>query len=538
MVEADRNVPVTPNPAVIEKPSDAVLAEANRGRERTSRPLTLDGAWVEGEGDTQRIVRAMLRREDGMFLRLRKVALGLISAPDSFDEGRIRWEGSGGKGDWVVKGSYTHDGATFTAQQNTPHNDPRSAVTRELRRMVAEAGAQRAPETGERAGLDGHTADCTIAGGHRGPCRDAMAAIAEPSAPLAGKPYALRYESWLERFSASVTADYKFSRCRGCQRGFPFKRGVHYGTQALGMIPDTPCQAWAEYVEEMSKLPDSEAEQLREQLTAALAQASSTAQLLEQERSHSAALRVRVEWLRKALQPVCPCKLIGACDGGNCTCANPVMSGGCRRCATYGSPDQQLAMAQEIAELLDLGHATKYGFSRAVTELAPVAGQQADARDESAPPTLDENIALLLRWVMPFDPIRPAIEHVTRAARDRDVLIAACAEASDRFARSGFFRPGAIVAGSKWKHVNRNSGVTHEDVVVLVSAGTVILRCSESESLFALSGETSRGHRAASPRKDEPKTPRVPPCPVGDESGLPACGFSPCLGGTDHMGGR
>jgi hypothetical protein len=31
--------------------------------------------------------------------------------------------------------------------------------------------------------------------------------------------------------------------CRLCQRGFPLVPGtrVHHGTQALGMIPDTPC---------------------------------------------------------------------------------------------------------------------------------------------------------------------------------------------------------------------------------------------------------------------------------------------------------
>lgn len=29
--------------------------------------------------------------------------------------------------------------------------------------------------------------------------------------------------------------------CHLCETGFPQKNGIHYGTQRLGMIPDTPC---------------------------------------------------------------------------------------------------------------------------------------------------------------------------------------------------------------------------------------------------------------------------------------------------------
>ncbi len=29
--------------------------------------------------------------------------------------------------------------------------------------------------------------------------------------------------------------------CQLCERGFPKKDGHHYGTQSLGMIPNTPC---------------------------------------------------------------------------------------------------------------------------------------------------------------------------------------------------------------------------------------------------------------------------------------------------------
>jgi len=44
------------------KPSDEILARVNAERERTSRPLTLDGVWELG--DIQRVLIAMLRREN------------------------------------------------------------------------------------------------------------------------------------------------------------------------------------------------------------------------------------------------------------------------------------------------------------------------------------------------------------------------------------------------------------------------------------------------------------------------------------------
>ena len=44
----------------------------------------------------------------------------------------------------------------------------------------------------------------------------------------------------------------------------------------------------------------------------------------------------------------CPCTLIGPCSV-NCTCANPVMSGGCSRCCRYGSLEQRTAQAQRLA---------------------------------------------------------------------------------------------------------------------------------------------------------------------------------------------
>lgn len=44
----------------------------------------------------------------------------------------------------------------------------------------------------------------------------------------------------------------------------------------------------------------------------------------------------------------CPCLLVEPCSQG-CTCANPVMSGGCMRCARYGSMGQRLEAAKRLS---------------------------------------------------------------------------------------------------------------------------------------------------------------------------------------------
>ena len=44
----------------------------------------------------------------------------------------------------------------------------------------------------------------------------------------------------------------------------------------------------------------------------------------------------------------CPCTLIKPCSK-NCTCANPVLSGGCSRCCRYGSLEQRTAQAQRLS---------------------------------------------------------------------------------------------------------------------------------------------------------------------------------------------
>lgn len=48
----------------------------------------------------------------------------------------------------------------------------------------------------------------------------------------------------------------------------------------------------------------------------------------------------------------CPCHHVEPCSE-QCACAYPHMSGGCDRCASLGSREQQIAAAKRIAEVLD-----------------------------------------------------------------------------------------------------------------------------------------------------------------------------------------
>ena len=43
----------------------------------------------------------------------------------------------------------------------------------------------------------------------------------------------------------------------------------------------------------------------------------------------------------------CPCLLVDPC-APDCSCAHPLLSGGCGRCARYGSEEQRLAAAVHI----------------------------------------------------------------------------------------------------------------------------------------------------------------------------------------------
>lgn len=60
-----------------------------------------------------------------------------------------------------------------------------------------------------------------------------------------------------------------------------------------------------------------------------------------------------VNWLLVGgAAPGCPCLLIEPCSK-QCSCAHPGMSGGCGRCARYGSTGQRIAAAKRLAGLVD-----------------------------------------------------------------------------------------------------------------------------------------------------------------------------------------
>jgi hypothetical protein len=48
----------------------------------------------------------------------------------------------------------------------------------------------------------------------------------------------------------------------------------------------------------------------------------------------------------------CPCYYTTPCMS-QCTCANPVRSGGCQRCCAYGSEEQRKSKAEKLAEIID-----------------------------------------------------------------------------------------------------------------------------------------------------------------------------------------
>jgi hypothetical protein len=65
---------------------------------------------------------------------------------------------------------------------------------------------------------------------------------------------------------------------------------------------------------------------------------------------------------RQPMPSVCPCQILPAekCRE-SCSCANPVLSGGCDRCCAYGSGLQQLTAARRAIELEEI---LKYVQSR------------------------------------------------------------------------------------------------------------------------------------------------------------------------------
>lgn len=66
--------------------------------------------------------------------------------------------------------------------------------------------------------------------------------------------------------------------------------------------------------------------------------------------SHVAAMARRIEELEaKTLRSgSCPCEWVTPCRS-TCSCATPIMSGGCSRCCKYGSDLQRMAAALDLA---------------------------------------------------------------------------------------------------------------------------------------------------------------------------------------------
>lgn len=68
----------------------------------------------------------------------------------------------------------------------------------------------------------------------------------------------------------------------------------------------------------------------------------------------------------------CPCLHTTPCDP-QCTCVHPYMSAGCRRCASYGSPEQQKAAAEHIAAALAFYETRPRTFAEVLADSAFLA---------------------------------------------------------------------------------------------------------------------------------------------------------------------
>ncbi len=64
----------------------------------------------------------------------------------------------------------------------------------------------------------------------------------------------------------------------------------------------------------------------------------------------AAAAISRLPTERDEAQNGCPCTIVEPCRS-SCTCANPLMSGGCDRCARYGNEEQRIAAATRLVRL-------------------------------------------------------------------------------------------------------------------------------------------------------------------------------------------
>lgn len=80
----------------------------------------------------------------------------------------------------------------------------------------------------------------------------------------------------------------------------------------------------------------------------------------------------------------CPCLIVEPCSR-NCTCATPVLSGGCRRCARYGSAEQRKAAAEFIALAIGRFREDKVNDTSMISfeKAKKLAGAPEDERTES-----------------------------------------------------------------------------------------------------------------------------------------------------------
>lgn len=99
---------------------------------------------------------------------------------------------------------------------------------------------------------------------------------------------------------------------------------------------------------------------------------------------------------------VCPCMLAGPCSD-RCTCADPLQSGGCRCCATYGDAGQRQQAAEHIFEQLRAGHAATHP-NELSGEDKDLAGLQAaaDAQREKDQQALSAELVYLVRQSAPL----------------------------------------------------------------------------------------------------------------------------------------
>lgn len=82
----------------------------------------------------------------------------------------------------------------------------------------------------------------------------------------------------------------------------------------------------------------------------------------------------------------CPCKLTTPCDA-HCTCSRGHMSGGCRRCCSYGNKQQRLQAAKRLARVIDSQPELLAVCQELLRALDPAAGREVSfvTRDEMQP---------------------------------------------------------------------------------------------------------------------------------------------------------